>query len=498
MLYWLLDHIAPELIEGSFLRVLGYTTVRAAGALASAFILSLIFGPWIVHRLRMLKVGQQVRQFKTAETQQFNIHAHKQGTPTMGGILIVLATVFASVLFCSPDNSYVWLVLFVMVVTGGLGFMDDYLKVVKKDHKGVSARMKLVVQIAVGLLLGLVLVQSRPHTAYGDLLLSPHDIANPVAFSEKIGKQNNAFTEFLGNELTASVLKELQDLKAGTAPSPALEARLIRDLNRIINGPSIYTQERFQGIVLTQDAEERLEYELQRDTVALSTRLNRFLLESAFPDSVAKADLHRGDTNLLLPFFKDVYPALGFWFIFWAALVICGASNAVNLTDGLDGLAIGTVITVSVPYMLIAYLASRFDYASYLLIPHVPQAGELTILIAAMLGASMGFLWFNAHPAEVFMGDTGSLSLGATIGAVALLTKHEILLILIGGIFVVEALSVVLQVGSYKLRGKRVFLMSPLHNHFVKKGVHESRIIFRFLIVATLLAMIGLSTLKLR
>jgi phospho-N-acetylmuramoyl-pentapeptide-transferase len=498
MLYWLLEHIAPELAVDSLLRVLGYTTVRAAAALGSAFVLSLLIGPWIFHRLRMLKVGQQVRQFKTAETQQFNIHAHKQGTPTMGGILIVLATVISSVIFCSPDNSYVWLVLFVMVATGALGFMDDYLKVVKKNHKGVSARMKLVVQLSVGLVLGLVLLLSRPHTAYGNLLLSPHDIANPVVLSEKIAREDNAFTAYLSSELTASVQSDLQSLKSGAAPSPALEARLIRDINRILYGPSIYSKERFENIVLTQAAAERLEYESQREAVTLSTRLNRFLLESAFPDSIAKADLHRGDTNLLVPFFKDFYPALGIWFIFWAALVICAASNAVNLTDGLDGLAIGTVITVSVPYMLIAYLASRFDYASYLLIPHVPQAGELTILIAAMLGASMGFLWFNAHPAEVFMGDTGSLSLGAAIGAVALLTKHEILLILIGGIFVVEALSVVLQVGSYKLRGKRVFLMSPLHNHFVKKGVHESRIIFRFLIVATLLAMIGLSTLKLR
>jgi phospho-N-acetylmuramoyl-pentapeptide-transferase len=282
----------------------------------------------------------------------------------------------------------------------------------------------------------------------------------------------------------------------------------------VIQGKSLYDPALFQGITLTEETRERLESSWQEqqvepgkdgsESVRLvppsipSTRLNRYLLESAYPTLIAHNKVVRGDTYLLVPFFKNAYPYLGFLFIFWVAVVLTATSNAVNLTDGLDGLAIGNVITVSLPYLMIAYLVSRFDYASYLYVPHVPQAGELSVFMAAMLGSALGFLWFNAHPAEVFMGDTGSLSLGAAIGAVAVLTKHEILLMLIGGIFVIEALSVVLQIASYRLRGKRILLMSPLHNHFVKKGVNEAKIISRFLIFATILAMAGLSTLKLR
>jgi len=289
---------------------------------------------------------------------------------------------------------------------------------------------------------------------------------------------------------------------------------LLKELNTVIQGKALYDPQLYQGIALTDEARERLEsYRLEQQMepgkerpesgrleppAIPSTRLNRYLLESAYPTLVAHNKVVRGDAYLLVPFFKNVYPYMGVLFIFWVAFVLVSSSNAVNLTDGLDGLAISTVITVSLPYLMIAYLVSRFDFASYLYVPHIPQAGELSVFMAAMLGSALGFLWFNSHPAEVFMGDTGSLALGAAIGAVAVLTKHEILLILIGGIFVIEAFSVVLQIASYRLRGKRILLMSPLHNHFVKKGVNEAKIISRFFIFATILAMAGLSTLKLR
>ena len=377
MFYKILEMLFPLLAHRSPLQVFGYTSVRSAIALMTAFVFSLVLGPMVIRRLQRLNWGQQVREFKTEGTQQFNIHQHKHGTPTMGGLMIIAATLLSVILFCDPTNSYVWVVSFIMLGAGGLGLMDDYLKVVRKNHKGVSARGKLVVQVSLGALLGAFMIWGGDATVYQQMGIS-------------------------------------------------------------------------------------------------------------------------GADHLLVPVFKNIYPALGLLMIPWAALVLTGTSNAVNLTDGLDGLAIGCVFVVSIPYMLIAYLVSRYDYSAYLFLPHVPEAGELVVFLSALLGASMGFLWYNAHPAEVFMGDTGSLALGAVIGAIALLCKHELLLVLIGGIFVVEALSVVLQVGVFKLRGKRVLLMSPLHNHFVKMGIDEEKIIARFLIIATLLALAGLSTLKIR
>jgi phospho-N-acetylmuramoyl-pentapeptide-transferase len=377
MFYFVLKSLFPVLVRHSPLHLFSYTTVRAACALFFAFGFSLVFGPACLRWLASLRMGQQVRNFRTSETQQFNIHPEKAGTTTMGGILIVAATLSSVILFCDPASSYVWAVAAVMLVTGALGFVDDLLKVRRKNHKGVSAIHKLAVQIAVGVGLGAFLVWTGPYTTYAHKTIT-------------------------------------------------------------------------------------------------------------------------SNTHLLIPFFKNLYPDLGLFFIAWVAFVLCATSNAVNLTDGLDGLAIGATIVVCLPYMVIAYLVSRFDYAGFLLVPHVPQARELAVFLAALLGAGMGFLWFNAHPAQVFMGDTGSLSLGAVVGSIAILCKHEMLLVLIGGIFVIEALSVVVQVAYFKRTGKRFFLMSPLHNHFLKKGMKEQKIIARFLIIAVLLALVGLSSLKLR
>jgi phospho-N-acetylmuramoyl-pentapeptide-transferase len=385
MLYELLKLISWDLAMHSPLQVLDYVTVRIVCALVFAFVLSLLLGPGLIQRLRALKVGQPVREFKKLENQQFNIHQYKSGTPTMGGILIVISTVSAALLFCRPYSSYMWMVMLVFVGAGALGFWDDYLKVTKKNNKGVSGKQKILVQVILGALLG-------------------------------------AFMYFSDDGDTTYTL--------GT------------------------------GLVKTT---------------------------------------YRGADYLLIPFIKTFYLPLGYFAILWAAFVITAASNAVNLTDGLDGLAIGTSITVIMPYLVIAYVSSNFLYAKYLYVPYVPQARELAVFLAALFGASLGFLWFNAHPAQVFMGDTGSLALGAGLGAIALLCKQEVVLVIIGGIFVMEAMSVMIQVGYFKLtHGKRFFLMSPLHNHFVKKNMHESRIIMRFLIISSLLALAGLITLKLR
>ena len=379
MFYFCLKLLFPDLAANPPLQLFNYTTVRAACALFFAFAFSLVFGPACIRMLRSLNLGQQVRNFKTQETQQFNIHQEKAGTPTFGGLLIISATLASVILFCDPGSLYVWLVVFVMLTTGALGVMDDYLKVSRKNHKGAPGKIKILVQVSVGLVVGAVLVFANPDTVYAYKSLPP------------------------------------------------------------------------------------------------------------------------SNTHLLIPFFKDLYPDLGIFFIFWVAFVICATSNAVNLTDGLDGLAIGTTVIVCLPYAVITYLASRFDYSNFLLIPHVPQARELAVFLAAITGAGLGFLWFNANPAQLFMGDTGSLSLGGVIGAIAILTKHELLLVLIGAIFVVEALSVMIQVRYYKWTGgKRFFLMSPLHNHYVKKGMKEQKIIARFMIIAILLALVGLSTLKIR
>ncbi|HNY26166.1 MAG TPA: phospho-N-acetylmuramoyl-pentapeptide-transferase [Candidatus Sumerlaeota bacterium] len=511
MFYELLKFLFPNLAMGTYFRIFGYTSVRVPCALACAFITSLLIGPAIIRRLIRLKAGQPIKQFKTAE---FNIHQHKHGTPTMGGIIILFSTTLAVLLFCDPGNSYVWMTLLMMLGAGALGFADDYKKVALKDNKGVSAKTKLIVQTLLGLLLGVFLYLGHSHTAYGPLLLENADILNRPAFVAEMQKGKTPLGDTLRAQLPLNLVQRLDAFDGSPEAANQVLPVLLKELNTVIQGKALYDPQLYQGIALTDEARERLEsYRLEQQMepgkerpesgrleppAIPSTRLNRYLLESAYPTLVAHNKVVRGDAYLLVPFFKNVYPYMGVLFIFWVAFVLVSSSNAVNLTDGLDGLAISTVITVSLPYLMIAYLVSRFDFASYLYVPHIPQAGELSVFMAAMLGSALGFLWFNSHPAEVFMGDTGSLALGAAIGAVAVLTKHEILLILIGGIFVIEAFSVVLQIASYRLRGKRILLMSPLHNHFVKKGVNEAKIISRFFIFATILAMAGLSTLKLR
>jgi phospho-N-acetylmuramoyl-pentapeptide-transferase len=347
-----------------------YVTFRAVAAAVTAFALCLIFGKFVIIKLIRLKVGQPIR---TAEEvhRLATLHGAKQGTPTMGGVLIIGSVVLSSLLWARLDNRFVWLALFSMVYLGGLGFIDDYLKVTKKKTDGVSGRTKLICQLVLAAI------------------------------------------------VTAVFL---------TSPLLEVQAR-----------------------------------------------------------------------SLYLPFVKAPVIANMSWFTFvFFSVVIVGSSNAVNLTDGLDGLAIGCTITVAFAYALISYAAGNFKIAEYLQGPFYPFTGELTVVCGALVGAGLGFLWYNCHPAKVFMGDTGSLAIGGMLGVVAICCKQELLLAVVGGVFVIEAVSVILQVLSFKLTGRRIFAMSPIHHHFELMGWKENTVIVRFWILSGIFALLGLATLKLR
>jgi phospho-N-acetylmuramoyl-pentapeptide-transferase len=366
MMYYL--HLLSEKFIG--FHVFLYVTFRAIAAAVTAFMVTLFFGNFVIRKLTALKLGQPIRG--VAEVHRLaELHGGKQGTPTMGGVLVIGAVFISSLLWARPDNRFVWLALFSMIYLGALGFVDDYLKVTKKKSEGISGRIKIVFQLALAAIITGVFLSS-----------------------------------------------------------PLLEVQ-------------------------------------------------------------ARA--------LYAPFFKaPVVTNMG-WFTFvFFALVIVGCSNAVNLTDGLDGLAIGCSITVAFDYALLAYAAGNFRIAEYLQVPFYPFAGELTVACAALVGAGLGFLWFNCHPARVFMGDTGSLAIGGMIGVVAICCKQELLLTVVGGVFVIEAVSVILQVFSFKMTGRRIFVMSPLHHHFELTGWKENIVIVRFWILSIIFALLGLATLKLR
>ncbi|MBT4935081.1 MAG: phospho-N-acetylmuramoyl-pentapeptide-transferase [Rhodospirillaceae bacterium] len=362
MLYHLLFPLADQI---ALFNVFRYLTFRTGGAMITALLVSFVVGPYLIDALRSKqKGGQPIREDGPPD------HLlTKQGTPTMGGFLILLALSIATLLWADLNNGYVWVALGVTMAYGAIGFLDDYLKVSKRDSKGISGRLKLLLQAVV----------------------------------------------------------------AGAAT-----------------------------MWITQ---------------------------------MLPADLA---TTLAVPFFKTALIDLGNGFLIFAIVVMVGASNAVNLTDGLDGLAIGPVMIAAAVFALIAYLIGHAVFSSYLQIHHVPGAGELAVFCGALIGGGLGFLWFNAPPAKVFMGDTGSLAMGGALGVISVITKHELVLAIVGGLFVLETVSVIVQVASYKLTGKRVFAMAPLHHHFEKKGWAEATIVIRFWIIAIILALIGLSTLKLR
>lgn len=358
MLAHLLYSFANEL---SALNIFRYITVKAFFAFFSTFAICYFYGPYFIAKLKEKQIGQSIRSDGPES------HKKKAGTPTMGGALVLISTLISALLWADLFNAYVWATLFIMWGFGVIGYIDDYLKVSKKNTKGLSGRIRLL----------------------GEFLIS--------------------------------------------------------------------------GLAL-------------------------FVLISNFGMT----------TTVTFPFFKSLIFDLSWGYVIFGSLVIVGTANAVNLTDGLDGLAIVPVIISSGTLALFAYLAGHAGIASYLQIPHIPGAGELTVLAAAMVAAGLGFLWFNTYPAQIFMGDVGSLSIGGFLGTLAVITKNEILMVVLGGVFVVEALSVIAQVFSFKTTGKRIFKMAPLHHHYELKGLTETKIIVRFWIVSILLAVVCLSTLKLR
>ncbi len=359
MIYHLLYPLHTSI---SAFNVFRYITFRTIYASLTAFIICFLLGPWVIRRLRELQIGQYI------QADGPDSHHAKAGTPTMGGILILFAIVMSTLLWTNLTNPYVWIVLLIVVGYGLIGFIDDYLMLIKKRNKGLSAKSKFMAQSVLALVAGFLLY------------------------------------------------------------------------------------------------------------------LN--------PDF---------DTRVTVPFFKQISPDLGWGYIIFAVFVIVGTSNAVNLTDGLDGLAIGPVIIAATTYMIFAYVTGHVKLAEYLQINYVSGGGELTVLCGALAGAGLGFLWFNTFPAQIFMGDVGSLSLGGTLGVIAVITKQEILLVIVGGLFVIEALSVIFQVSFFKMtNGGRIFRMAPLHHHFELKGWAEPKIIVRFWIIAIALALISMSTLKLR
>src|SRR4051794_15259176 len=354
----------PFHTQFSVLNVTRYITFRTAAASLSALAISLLLGPWMVRRLREFQIGQVIRQ----EGPQS--HRAKAGTPTMGGLLILTAALVPTLLWADLTNAYVWVAVLTTAAFGGIGFFDDYLKIVRRDHHGLRPRYKIALQILAATIVGVVLMVMREHGAY--------------------------------------------------------------------------------------------------------------------------------NTRLIFPFFKGLIPDLGWGYLPFAIFVLVAWSNAVNLTDGLDGLAISTFAIAAATFTALAYVTGHRVLAEYLLLVRFPQSAELTVFCGALVGASLGFLWYNAYPAEIFMGDVGSLALGAAIGTVATLIKQELLLVVVGGVFVLEALSVVIQVASFKLTGKRVFKMAPLHHHFELIGWSEPKVIARFVIAGIIFALFSLTTLKLR
>ena len=360
MFYWLTQELTAW---HSGFNAFGYITLRVILAVLTGLSIALLTGPWMIRRLTGFKFGQQVRDDGP------QTHLSKAGTPTMGGALILVALAAATLLWSDLGNRFVWVALAVTLLFGAIGFLDDWLKISKRNSKGLSARHKYTAQSLVGLAAALLLF------------------------------------------FTAAV--------------PA-------------------------------------------------------------------------ETQLIVPFFKQVAWNLGWLFVPLAYFVIVGSSNAVNLTDGLDGLAILPTVLVAGALAVFAYVTGHVKFSAYLQIPYVPGAGELAVFCGALVGAGLGFLWFNTYPAQVFMGDIGALSLGAALGVVAVMVRQELVLAIMGGVFVAEALSVMLQVASFKLTGRRIFRMAPLHHHYELKGWPEPRVIVRFWIITVILVLAGLATLKLR
>ncbi len=361
MLYHLIYPL--HVIFGPF-NVFRYVTFRTAMAILTAMLISFLLGPLLVKILKKGQIQQSIREAGPPS------HHPKAGTPTMGGILIIISIIIPTLLWADMTNLFIWVIIISMLVFGAIGFLDDFLKIKRKRSLGLTISLKLTLQIAAGLLLGITLI---------------------------------ALSEY-----------------------------------------GVYT------------------------------------------------------TKLSVPFFKTFTPDLGWFYVLFTIIVIIGSANAVNLTDGLDGLAIGSVLIAAATFAIFTYAVGHAKIADYLGIINIKGTWELTIFCGAVVGSSLGFLWYNSHPAEVFMGDVGSMALGGSLGTLAVLIKQEIILLLVGGLFVMEAISVILQVASFRLTGKRIFKMAPIHHHYEQIGWHESKIVIRFWIIAIIFSLLSLATLKLR
>jgi len=377
LLYWLLFLKLQRYVPP--FRIFHYVTFRTAFASLTALFTALIVGPLVIGRLRDFQIGQYIRE------EGPKAHQKKAGTPTMGGLLIVIAIIVPTLLWADLSNRFVWIAVFSTCAFAAIGFADDYTKVTRRRNLGLTARAKLGLQIATSIVIASTLIAMQTYGMYSTRLIVPF------------------FKQF-------------------------------------------------------------------------------------HPDLVSQKLLH----------YPHLWPLAFLPFVLFVVIVIVGSSNAVNLTDGLDGLAIGCTVIAAGALSVLTYVSGHATFATYLELQRMPQVAELTIFCGAMVGSAIGFLWYNAHPAEVFMGDVGSLALGGAIGTVAVIIKQELLLPFIGGVFVIEALSVILQVGSYKLRKKRIFKMAPIHHHFELLGWSESKIIVRFWIASLVFALFALTTLKLR
>lgn len=494
MLYHLTQALIPYM---SVLDVFKYHTVRAGGAAITGFLFCLLVGPCLIRLLQSLKIGQFIKKEHVADLHA--LHKGKAGTPTMGGTIIILSTVLSLLLWSTLNNRLLWVALGVLVLLGAVGFLDDYIKLRRKHNHGLSARAKFAGQILTGSLLGLYLFFYPITISEG--YVGPQDIHSWKSLSSALVDSEEAPGDSPGGRIWHELDPELQSAvrfadAMGFLPvdyRPPVIAAINAALNRGHWSTSTPITARRDNPELARIAKAAPGSLNDRDQV----RYNRLVLEAALPGIVAPAapNIH---TRVGVPGLKDVLIPLGPFYILFVIVIIVSVSNAVNLTDGLDGLATGISIISIFTYAAIAYVVSRADWSYYLYLTHVPEASELFVFGAALLGTGLGFLWFNAHPAEVFMGDTGSLALGGAIGTMAILTKQELLLPIVAGMFVLEAGSVVVQVASFKLTGKRVFRMAPLHHHFELLGWNENKVTMRFWILAFLFSLMSLATLKFR
>ena len=481
----------------SFLNVLTYHTVRAGGAAVTAFLISLIIGPTIIRLLRSLKIGQYIRKEHVADLHA--LHKSKAGTPTMGGALIILAALSSLALWGRFTNRLLLVAIGATVLLSAVGFLDDYTKLRRKLNQGLSAKAKFAGQILVGLLMGSYLLYNP--IAVSATYLASHDILDWPAFAALLRQAPSSELPTPAGRVASFLPESTRNLVAESANRRAWDAEqraeILQGMETVLRHQDLYDTTLWADVPLTEEGNALLRYGTAKLTEREILRLNRLLLEAAFPGVIEQTppNMH---TKIEIPGLKMALIPLGVLYVLFVLTIIVGSSNAVNLTDGLDGLAIGASIISLLAYTGIAYVVSRADWSEYLYLIHVPEASELTVFGAALLGAGLGFLWFNSHPAEVFMGDTGSLALGGALGTMAILTKQELLLIVVGGLFVLEAGSVIIQVLSFKLRGKRVFKMAPLHHHFELLGWSESKVTVRFWIIAIIFALMSLATLKLR